>query len=182
MRFPVGIILLILVFCVQSFCTYGQVTPDTIYHIVKKSEDINRISSLYNVPRDSIRRWNYLDRNYRVIEGMKLIIRHKRNSNQNNPLSNNPQITDHRQKTKTKLIPEKSLAQLPGTLNSSKKTLKDSLQTSDRKGYLMLFSDPITQDSKSTFFERVLNFYLESGILIKAIIFLNLFFLDRKSV
>jgi hypothetical protein len=127
---------------------------------------------------------------------MKLVIKHKKNSNQSNKQTVSDKSTPKFQNTiadkpsgtvlpihsdtissKAKVIPEQRLVQVADTLNSSKKTLKDSLQTSDRKGYLTLFSDPIAQDNKSTFFMRVINFYLESGILIKAIIFLNLFFL-----
>jgi len=230
MRSPVGVILLILMFCVQCFCTYGQVTPDTIYHIVKKSEDVYRISSLYNVPIDSIRRWNYLDRNYRVIEGMKLIIKHRKSANQNNTVGIKPRITDLRQKPKTPVVKikpavelsqnnkqtvknkstpkfenaiagfpahvvipvpsdtisskeeltseKKGLTQLPDTSKYSEKVaLKDSLQTSDRKVFLPIYSDPLVEVSKSTFFKKVLNFYFESGFLIKAIIFLNMLFL-----
>jgi hypothetical protein len=127
---------------------------------------------------------------------MKLIIRHRKNSNQNNkqtgadkpapkfqnaivglPSHTILPIRSDTISSKVNLISEKSLAQLPNILNSSKKTLKDSLLTTDRRGYFTLFSDPIDQGDKTTFFKRVLNFYLESGILIKAIIFLNLFFL-----
>lgn len=76
MRCPAGISLFIIVLLVQSLCTYGQEPPDFIYHIVKKNESARQISLLFNVPVDSIRKWNYLDRNYRVIEGMQLIIKH----------------------------------------------------------------------------------------------------------
>ena len=182
MRYPVVIILFILMFFVQGFCTYRHASLDTIYHIVKKGENVYRISSYYNVNEDSIRRWNYLDRNYVVIEGMKLIIKHRGSDKLINPVSKKPThivipVPSDTISSKAKQIPEKSLARLSDTLYSSKRILKDSLQTSDRKGYFTLFSDPIAQNNKSTFFKRVLNFYLESGILIKAIIFLNLFFL-----
>ena len=57
------------------FCTYGQESPEFINHIVKKGENVYRLSLRYKVPVDSIKQWNYLDSNYLVIEGMYLIIR-----------------------------------------------------------------------------------------------------------
>lgn len=76
MRYYFYIPLLIFALFVQSYCTYGQQIPDYIYHTVKGNENVYRISLIYKVPMDSIRRWNFLDQNYMVIEGMRLIIKH----------------------------------------------------------------------------------------------------------
>jgi hypothetical protein len=178
MRSPISTTLSILAFFVQSFCSCGQETTDLVYHIVKKNESAYQISLRYNVPVDSIRRWNYLDRNYRVIEGMKLIIKQSNGTNQTNASGTNPRLINPGQKSdkissKSNLTSEKSLIRLPDTSYTLKAPLRDSLQT----GFLPLFSDPLVQENKSTFFRKVLHFYLESGILIKSIIFLNLFFL-----
>ena len=59
----------------NSYCTYGQNTPHFFYHIVKGNETAYQISQNFKVPIDSIKKWNYLDKNYKVIEGMKLRIR-----------------------------------------------------------------------------------------------------------
>jgi LysM repeat protein len=57
------------------FCTYGQESSEFIHHIVKKGENVYRLSIRYKVPVDSIKKWNYLNQNYLIIEGMRLIIR-----------------------------------------------------------------------------------------------------------
>ena len=47
----------------------------SIVHVVAEKENVFRISLFYKVPMDSVRIWNQLDKDYKVIEGMKLIIK-----------------------------------------------------------------------------------------------------------
>ena len=47
----------------------------SVIHIVALKENVFRISLHYKVTMDSIRIWNQLDQDYKVIEGMKLIIK-----------------------------------------------------------------------------------------------------------
>ena len=47
----------------------------TVFHIVAEKENVFRISLHYKVAMDSIRAWNQLDQDYKVIEGTKLIIK-----------------------------------------------------------------------------------------------------------
>lgn len=83
MRYYACILLLIIILFVQSYCTYGLQKPDYIYHTVKADENVYRISLIYRVPMDSIKKWNFLDQNYKVIKGMQLIIKHPQTLSQN---------------------------------------------------------------------------------------------------
>ena len=47
----------------------------SVIHVVAEKENVFRISLYYKVPMDSIRIWNQLDQDYKVIKGMKLIIK-----------------------------------------------------------------------------------------------------------
>ena len=47
----------------------------SVVHIVAEKENVYRISLFYKVPMDSVRIWNQLDQDYKVMEGMKLIIK-----------------------------------------------------------------------------------------------------------
>ena len=71
--FPVFVVALWVLF----FVAIGQGTTDSFYHIVKPEENVYRISLLYKVPIDSIKKWNNLDDKYSVTVGMKLVIRRK---------------------------------------------------------------------------------------------------------
>ncbi|HEY3389068.1 MAG TPA: LysM peptidoglycan-binding domain-containing protein, partial [Prolixibacteraceae bacterium] len=76
MRISAYILLLIALFLVRNSSTNAQESSGVIHHIVLHNESAYQISQRYSVPIDSIRVWNYLDRNYRVVEGMELIIKH----------------------------------------------------------------------------------------------------------
>ena len=71
--FPVFVVVLWVLF----FVAIGQGTTDSFYHIVKPEENVYRISLLYKVPIDSIKKWNKLDEKYSVTVGMKLLIHRK---------------------------------------------------------------------------------------------------------
>jgi LysM repeat protein len=75
MRFSTNVKIFISLLFIQLFCTYGQEPTEYIHHIVKRGENVYRLSLRYKVPVDSIKKWNYLDRNYLIIEKMLLIIR-----------------------------------------------------------------------------------------------------------
>ncbi len=75
MRISLFISLFLIVLLIQNYSSGGQESNAVIYHTIKINENVYRISLRYNVPMDSIRIWNNLDLNYKVIEGMKLIIR-----------------------------------------------------------------------------------------------------------
>jgi len=203
MRFSVYIRLFIIMLVVQTYCTYGQETSDYILHIVKAGENARRISVLYNVPVDSIRRWNYLDRNYRVVEGMELIIKYSGVKIQKGitvlhepdneadktykvkPESEFPIITT-KDKTNVsdtiifndKLTSDDRLAILPDPLvNMQKSLLPDSLMTPRQPEFLPSNSEPEEKSSGSTFFGIVHYYYHKSNYLFKFVLFLNLVFL-----
>ncbi|GEM_PF-1330447 len=71
--FPVFVVALWVLF----FVAIGQGSTDSFYHIVKPEENVYRISLIYKVSIDSIKRWNNLDDKYSVTVGMKLVIRRK---------------------------------------------------------------------------------------------------------
>src|SRR5665648_173206 len=75
MKFSVSILFLILL-SAQKY-SYGQESEGFIYHIVKSNENVYEISTRYNCPVDSIRSWNDLDQNYKILPGMKLMIRQR---------------------------------------------------------------------------------------------------------
>ena len=87
MRFSVYLKIFISLLFIQMFCTYGQESSEFIHHIVKKGENVYRLSLRYKVPVDSIKKWNYLNRNYLIIEGMRLIIRRPQNKPQEKRIS-----------------------------------------------------------------------------------------------
>jgi hypothetical protein len=203
MRLSTVILLFVLLFFAQSYCGNRSVAPKTTYHIVKRNESARQISELYNVPLDSIKKWNYLDRNYRVIQGMRLIIKHQNgflqkdnarltkqlNTSIPKALSPSVKFAPEKKKTpatiesKTKDTLTSSSGQiafkgLDSTLEPSKKTQPvDSAQTASQSLFLPLLSDPVPQNVQLTFFQKAFHFYIDSSYLIKAIIFLNLFFL-----
>jgi len=75
MRGSIFIPLLIIWLLVQNTGAMAQESNEFINHIVKENENVFRISLQYNVHMDSIRRWNFLDSDFKVIEGMTLKIK-----------------------------------------------------------------------------------------------------------
>ncbi len=102
MKFSLYIPFIVFVCCLTN--TFGQDSKESVYHTVKSSENIYRISLFYNVAMDSIRIWNNLDLKYTVFEGMKLIIRHPKPIFSNK--SESGKITDNKADTLVRLIPD----------------------------------------------------------------------------
>src|SRR5512133_3371979 len=95
--FVIKLVFMILFF-VQFDSTCGQETTNDVLHIVANGENIYKISHLYNVPPDSIRKWNHLDQNYMVTIGQRLVVDGLKSS-----------------VAETKRSPDNILAQIPGT-------------------------------------------------------------------
>jgi len=165
MKFSVSILFLILL-SVQKYSSYGQESEGFIYHIVKSGENVYRISLRYNYPIDSIKSWNDLDQNYKILLGMKLMIRQR------------SIIVPIQQLAKTKLTSDTGLVAIQDTSGSLKNIQRtDSLIAVSGNNYLPLLSESFEKDTASSFTEIILHFYNSANSLIKIILFLNLFFL-----
>lgn len=165
MKFSVFILFLILL-SAQKYTSYGQESKDFIYHIVKSNENIYQISAHYNYPIDSIRSWNDLDQNSKILPGMKLMIRQR------------SIIEPIQLLSKDKLISDTGMDGIQDTSDSLKNIQKsDSLMTVSGNSYLPLLSESFETDTASSFSEIILHFYNSANTLIKIILFLNLFFL-----
>lgn len=151
----------IVLFLVQYDCTFGQEPVHYVHHVVADGENIYKISLLYNVPSDSIRKWNNLDLNYTVRIGQRLFV-----SNRNSAAA------------ETKRSPDTILAQVPGTSGSLiKASLTDSLHTARQNKFLPFYSESVKSRSGTTFYGTVLYYYKRSNVLFKIIIVLNLVFI-----
>ncbi|HZK92590.1 MAG TPA: LysM peptidoglycan-binding domain-containing protein [Prolixibacteraceae bacterium] len=165
MKFSVSILFLILL-SAQKYSSYGQESEGFIYHIVKSNENVYQISTRYNCPVDSIKSWNYLDQNLKILPGMKLMIRQR------------SIIVPIQLPTKNKLTSETGLVAINDTSDSRKSIQRpDSLIAVSGNNYLPLLSNSFETDTVSSFSEIILHFYNSANSLIKIILFLNLFFL-----
>ena len=164
MRLSFCILFLILLFA-QKNSSNGQESEGFIYHIVKSNENVYQISMYYNYPIDSIRSWNHLDPNYKILPGMKLVIR-KQLIISNRLFVNDTLTSD----TNPVVLSDKS----DSLKNVGSSDFKVSASGND---YLPLLSESVVADSEQPFFEMFLHFYSKANYLIKIILFLNLFFL-----
>jgi len=165
MKFSVSILFLILLFA-QKYTSFGQDSKGFIDHIVRSDENVYQISLRYNCPIDSIRSWNNLDQNYKILPGMKLMI-WKRTI-----------IEPMQLVSKDKLTLDTGLVAMQVTSDSLKNIeIPDSLMTFTRNKYLPLLSESSETDTASSFSEIIMHFYNSANTLIKIILFLNLFFL-----
>ena len=154
-------LLFVILFFVQFDCTYGQENDHYIYHIVNSGENIYRISLRYNLPPDSIRKWNNLDRNFTIRIGQRLFVSIRKSS-----------------ATETKRSPDNILVQIPDTSGFLiKAPLIDSLHTARQNIFLPLYSELVKSGSQATFYDSVLYYYKRSGVLLRIILFLNLVFI-----
>jgi len=149
-------LVIIILFFVQFDSTYGQKTTNDVQHIVANGENIYKISLLYNVPPDSIRKWNNLDRNYTVRIGQQLFVSSRKSS-----------------ASETKRSPNNILAQIPGTSGSLNAPLTDSLNTARQNKFLPFYSESVKGRSRTTFFGTVQYYYKRSNVLFRIILLLN---------
>jgi len=165
MKFSVSILFLILL-SVQKYSSYGQESEGFIYHIVQSDENVYQISLRYNYPIDSIKSWNDLDQNYKILPGMKLKIR-KRSI-----------IVPIQLLAKNKLTLYTGLVAIQDATDSLKNIqVPDSLIAVSGNNYLPLLSESFETDTAFSFSEIVLHFYNNASSFITIILFLNLFFL-----
>jgi len=164
MKLSVSILFLILL-AAQKYSSYGQESEGFIYHIVKSNENVYQISMHYNYPIDSIRNWNYLGQNYKILPGMKLKIRKQL-------------IVSNRLFIKDKLTSDTNLVVLSGKSDSLKNVRSSDFKISaSGNDYLPLLSEPVVAASDQSLYETFRHFYSKANYLIKIILFLNLFFL-----
>jgi len=163
MRLSVCISFFMTLLFLQSYLTYGQESSIFIYHVVKSDEKVSQISKFYNVPEDSIRRWNSFDSNFRILPGMKLMIRKQL------IVSNRVLINDN---LKSDSIP----VEFPSTFDRIKNIQVSETVDAKGKVYLPLLSEPVVAN-KQSFYDIFLHFYRKANYLIKIVLFLNLFFL-----
>lgn len=165
MKFSVFILFLILL-SVQNYTSYGQESKDFIFHVVKSEENISQISVHYNCPIDSIRSWNDLDQNSKILPGMKLMIRQR------------SIIEPIQLLAQDRLSSDTGLVAIQGTSDSLKNIQRpDSLISVSGNTYLPLLSESFEKETPSSFSEIILHFYNSANSLIKIILFLNLFFI-----
>ncbi len=141
--------------CIESAPVYGQ------RYIIVEGETIYQISQRYHLNIDSIRKWNNLNQSDTLIKGQRLV------------------ISGGKIKTATsQFVIEKKINLVPDTLQKSANTSQTgSLVNPQKRNFLPLFSDPVKSVSRSTYYEKVQQFYNKSNFLIRIIILLNLFFL-----
>ncbi len=164
MKFSVSILFLILL-SAQNYSTYGQESVGFIYHIVKSDENVYQISTRYNCPVDSIKSWNFLDENFKILPGMKLMIRQRSIA----PIQLHPN---------NKLTPDNGLVAKQDAFDSLKNIqTPDSLAAAFGNSYLPLLSESSEPDTALSFSEVVILFYNRASSFIKIILSLNLFFL-----
>jgi len=157
--------LLIFWLLLQNICVAAQESPEFTNHIVRENENVYRISLLYGVPIDSVKRWNNLDAKYKILVGGNLKIR--------------KQLIVSGQSIKIdKPTAETSLVVIPDTTNSLKniRTI-DSLADNSKYNYLPILSEPIVKSKEPYFFEKVLYFYFKTKYVFKTVLLLNLFFI-----
>ena len=165
MKFSVSILFLILL-SAQKYSSYGQESEGFIYHIVKSNENVYQISTRYNCPVDSIKSWNFLDQNFKILPGMKLMIRQR------------SIIVPIQLAAKNKLTSDTGMVVINDTSDSHKNIqMPDSLIAVSGNNYLPLLSESSETDTASSFSEIILHFYNSASSFITIILFLNLFFL-----
>jgi len=157
--FVIKLVFLILFFVHFNF-TYGQQTNHDVNHVVAKGDNIYRISLRYNVPADSIVRWNNLDRNYTILIGQQLFISDRKSS-----------------AAETKRSPNNILAQIPGISGSVDTLLTDSLNSARQNKFLPFYSESVKGKSRSSFFGTIQYYYQRSHVLFKIILLLNAVFI-----
>ncbi|HZK68934.1 MAG TPA: LysM peptidoglycan-binding domain-containing protein [Paludibacter sp.] len=165
MKFSVSILFLILL-SAQKYSSYGQESEGFIYHMVKSNENVYQISTRYNCPVDSIKSWNFLDQNFKILPGMKLMIRQR------------SIIVPIQLAAKNKLTSDTGMVAINDTSDSHKNIqMPDSLIAVSGNNYLPLLSESSETDTASSFSEIILHFYNSASSFITIILFLNLFFL-----
>lgn len=155
MRFSIKIILFILLIatCFGPMAVNGR---DSIHHVVANGENVYRISLRYKVPIDSVQKWNNLDQHYTVRVGQKLIVRY--------PVQ--PAIAVHTE------APGVTHDEAAGDLVHT-----DSLPNDAQNKFLPLYSEPVPVKNGKEWSNVVQYYYGRSNILIKIILFLNIFFI-----
>lgn len=166
MKFSVYMPIFMILLFVQNYSTCGQESNGFIYHSVKSDENIYRISKFYKVSVDSMRSWNNLDSNYKIMSGLKLKIREQL-------------IASNHLLVKDQLISDNGSTAIADTSKSLKKIqASDSLvEAASQSEYLPLLSESVGVDIKPSLYEIVLHFYNKANSLFKIILLLNLFFL-----
>jgi len=161
MRDPLYKLLLFMMFFVPCFCTFGHKSDDFTGHIVKLGENVYRISLRYNISVDSIRQWNNLNKDYKVIAGQRLITTGGKYAlNSSHPAPEIPMVE-----------PADSSVTLKAT------GVPDSLLFPEVNTFVPAYSEPAHQSSRSSFLDTVQFYFNKSNILFKIILVLNFIFI-----